>query len=239
MRFFEKFLLSLSFLSRIPLKLPERYFSDDSLKSSVVFFPAVGYLPGLIYLFLLSFGDLLSRFFALVVVFWLFDLFHFDGLLDTLDGFLNQSNKEKRLEIMSKGNVGPFAVFFGMLYVVLLWELTSLVEPVFFLVAAVLGRWGMNVLLTFSKPAKTTGLAFSLYPTRKLYAVLALFFTIPLVFVCQKCFFVFVLIVFAFSMSFSKISNKKIGGITGDVLGASCMINQLLILLAAYVINEI
>ncbi len=237
MRVFKDFLVALSFLSRIPLRLPERYFDENSLKRSVVFFPTVGYLSGSVYLFLLDFENLISRILAIIIVFWLFDLFHFDGLLDAIDGFLNQSNRERRLEIMSKGNVGPFAAFFGMLYVVALWELTHLVQPSSFLLSSVLGRWGMNVLLGVSKPAKQTGLAALLYPTKLVYIALSLVFTIPLLFLSVENYIFAVLTVLVVSIGLSVVSRKKIGGITGDVLGAACMVNQLLVLLVSYAVK--
>ncbi|MFN3327613.1 MAG: adenosylcobinamide-GDP ribazoletransferase, partial [Fervidobacterium pennivorans] len=125
------FLLTLSFISRLPVKIKNIDEWEKRIKRIPVYFPVIGYIPGTIYSIGVLFAHSLSNykllfiFGAMAIGYYFFDLFHFDGLLDMFDGFLNQSNKERRLEIMSKGNVGPFAVFYGMLYILLFYQLMS------------------------------------------------------------------------------------------------------------------
>ncbi len=233
MNFFANILLAISFLSRIPIKLPEKLYQKADLKKSAVFFPLVGYLPGLIIFLMLSIGNsILNRFLALAISFWLFDLFHFDGLLDTFDGFLNQSTREKRLEIMSKGNVGPFAVFFGTLFVLAIWELMKTLKPSCFLLGSVFGRWAINIMICTSKPAKETGLGKLFFPSSPLTILYSFSFVLPLLYLGVKSFIISLAVTILVSFALKKIAYAKIGGITGDVLGATHLIVYLSILLS-------
>ena len=99
--------LAFSFMSRVPLG------GKGNVRHVPRYFTLVGYLAGAVYYTGHRWmpGDI-GTIATIVIGFMLFDLFHFDGLLDTFDGFLNQSGRDKCMEIMSKGDTGPFAVFF-------------------------------------------------------------------------------------------------------------------------------
>lgn len=227
-------LLTFSFISRLPVKLGELSDWEVRMKRIPAYFPIVGYVPGLIYFaggFLsLKFG-IIAPLLSIVLGFYLFDLFHFDGLLDTLDGFLNQSSKSRRLEIMSKGNVGPFAVFYGVLYVIVFWELITSIKPVAFVFGSVFGRYTMDVVLVFSKPAKNEGLGAMLFPFNRFLLVPATLFTLPLLLIDVKLFLVSIFSSWLVGFLISKVSEKQIDGVTGDVLGGSCLIGQIVVLL--------
>ncbi len=227
-------LLTFSFISRLPVKLSDLPDWEFRMKQIPAYFSIVGYIPGLIYfmggVLFLRLG-LIAPLLSVVLGFYFFDLFHFDGLLDMLDGFLNQSSKNKRLEIMSKGNVGPFGVFYGVLYVIIFWELITSLEPVVFVFGSVFGRYTMDVVLTFSKPAKNEGLGVMLFPFNKFLLVPATLFTLPLLIIDVKIFLVSIFSSWVVGFLISKISEKQIGGVTGDVLGGSCLIGQIFVLL--------
>ncbi|ONN27153.1 cobalamin synthase [Thermosipho affectus] len=226
------FLLSLAFISRIPIKV--RY-SERRMKNIPGYFPLVGYIPGIIFFLGGYFENFFVKIIFLILGYYFFDLFHFDGFLDTIDGFLNQSNKEKRLEIMSKGDVGAFAVFFGALYIVIFWNLYFTLSPTFFFYSSVFGRYAMVSLMAFSKPAKEKGLGAIFYPFERKNLIYSTVFLMPLLFII-KYFVVSFFITFLFSYFMSIISKKKIGGITGDVLGATCIITSELLLVILGVI---
>uniref|UniRef100_A0A7C4W3Z7 Adenosylcobinamide-GDP ribazoletransferase n=1 Tax=Fervidobacterium thailandense TaxID=1008305 RepID=A0A7C4W3Z7_9BACT len=73
-----------------------------------------------------------------------------------------------------------------------------------------------------------------LYPLDRYGLVLSGFLTIPLVFLDHDMF------VYSFGVSafvgilVSVVSKLKIGGVTGDVLGGSCLMGQLSVLLIGY-----
>lgn len=224
MKLIDEIRLTISFLSRIPLG------GKGEIGRISIHFPIVGYLCagsyiGVRYLF----GPVSPRIAVLAsmaVTFYLFNLFHFDGLLDTLDGFLNQSDRERRLEIMSRGDVGPFALFFGTIYVLALYTVLLKVRAFQILVACVISRFSMNLLLGLSRPAKGEGLGAALYPYRWRRAFISSAYLIPLLILYPS----FVLAGFVLSgllaLILSRISESKIGGITGDVLGAFCLLSE-------------
>ena len=223
-----EFLFSLAFLSRIPVR------GSGDVKRIPAYFGAVGYVIGLFYFLMkLLFPSWLGQIFVVAMGFWLFDAFHFDGLLDTLDGFLSQKEPHKKLQIMSMGNVGPSALLFGVLFIMVYLYAFFRVQPYVMFYSAVFGRVSMCFLLTFSTPAKGVGLGRTLYPYDGRNTIYALLSTIPLlsVFGLYICSFSFSL---ALAYAMAALSKREIGGYTGDVLGALNMSVQLFILTCAY-----
>jgi len=242
---FTDVLLTLSFISRLPVKVKNVDEWEKRIKRIPIYFPAIGYIPGTIYSIAIVLSNSLSTykllfiFGAMAIGYYFFDLFHFDGLLDMFDGFLNQSNKEHRLEIMAKGDVGPFAVFYGILYILLFYQLMSTLNWQAFLFASVFGRYEMALLLTFSKPAKPKGLGAMLFPYNKRYTAYSIIFLIPLLFINPLMYFISLALTIATAYLISRVSEIKIGGITGDVLGGSCLISQMVVLLAFYIFHTL
>ncbi len=234
----EEIALAFSFLSRLPIQLGNIKDWEVKVKKMPAYFPIVGYAPGFMYYvgsLLQSKYPNLSVLISLSFVslgFYFFDLFHFDGLLDMFDGFLNQSSKERRLEIMSKGNVGPFAVFYGTLYVIVFWELFKRSNPIVFLFGSVFGRYTMDVVMLFSKPAKPTGLGALFFPFNKILVFYAMITTLPLVLLGVKLYTLSLIISWIVGIIIALISKKKIDGVTGDVLGGSCLIGQMITILS-------
>uniref|UniRef100_A0A7C4CF50 Adenosylcobinamide-GDP ribazoletransferase n=1 Tax=Fervidobacterium thailandense TaxID=1008305 RepID=A0A7C4CF50_9BACT len=145
---FETLSATLSLLTRLPSNVNFGGNWKERFRKSPRFFTTVGYLPGLLYAFMRWMAcnagnkwELVVTALGLSVGFYFFDLFHFDGLLDMFDGFLNQSSKDRRLEIMSKGNVGPFAVFYGTLFILVFFELFRNVKPSVMFFSSVFGRF--------------------------------------------------------------------------------------------------
>lgn len=224
-------LLSLSFISRIPVRLPGKMtVTDGDIKACVRYFSLIGYIPGLTFALGRTTHNTIFYLTSIAIAFWLFDLFHFDGLLDTFDGFFNQGTKEKRLQIMSYGNVGPFAVFFGMLYMISFWEIFKIAPPINFIYASVFGRLSMTTLLHISRPSKEEGLGAFLYPTSKINLIISFLWTMPLLFIKPYHFIIAFVVSQLTALSMKYISEKKISGVTGDVLGATSLLGQIFVL---------
>ncbi len=226
-----EFLLTLSLLSRVPSS------GRGDLKRIPAYFGLVGYVVGLFYFLMkLLFPSMLGQLLVVAVGFWLFDMFHFDGLLDTLDGFLSQRKPSEKLQIMSLGNVGPSALLFGVLFVMAYVYAFSHVQPYAVFYSAVFGRVSMCFLLSFSVPAKESGLGRMLYPYSKVNTVYALLSTFVLL-LDFKLYLSSLVLSLAVGYLGAKLSNWQIGGYTGDVLGALNMVVQLAILVSAFVVG--
>lgn len=220
--------IALTFLSRLPISFsyPEDF--EIRVKKAPSYFTLVGYLPGSIYFLTAIWAEnIVLRVLGIAVGYYLFDLFHFDGLLDMIDGLLNQSDKERRLQIMAKGNVGPFAVFYGTLYVIAFYNLFFYLKPIDFIYASVFARYSMTVLINISKPAKSTGLGALFFPSFKLNWLIALLFSTPLLYFNILKFSISALVSFLTAFLVKIVALKKIDGITGDVIGGTALLTQL------------
>ncbi len=219
-----EFRLALSFLSRIPVG------GSGNIKKVPSYFSSVGYVAGSVYFVMkFIFPSYLGAVLAIAIGGFLFELFHFDGFLDTLDGILSQKDKEKKLEIMSKGDVGPSALFYGVLFMLAYVYLFLKANPLSFFYMSVFGRLSMNFVMDLSIPAKDTGLGKLFYPYSHTNTLISLMFSLPLII---HPFFYFVSLVVSFFISWlsSAISKREIGGYTGDILGFTNILAQLSVL---------
>lgn len=209
-----KILGAIGFLSRIPVKV--------NVKPSEVTgdFPVVGYLSGGLYvlIFWLMGRSLPVTIFGVFVNYLIFDAFHFDGLLDTADAFLSQKNRLKKMEIMKMGNSGPMAVLIGTLYMILFVFLIEKSTFVTIVAASVFGRYAMTFVSYISKPAKQEGLGASIFPIKLRSFAKASMYLIPLCFFPRLILPISIGLLCVIGMKF--LSDKMIGGLSGDVLGA-------------------
>ena len=161
---------------------------------------------------------------------------HYDGLADTLDA-LGGATAEERLRIMRDGAIGTFAVL-GLVFVVAA-ELAALsaVSPELrwpaLVLAPVAGRMAM-LLCAFDAPlARSEGLGAEfvkrLQPSDMILAA-----TTSAALLIVLAGFVGVLaglLLAAASYTLRTMVTKNLGGVTGDVLGASGKISETLVLL--------
>ncbi|MEA1885106.1 MAG: adenosylcobinamide-GDP ribazoletransferase [Thermotogota bacterium] len=224
-------LLALGMLSRI--KVPR--IKKINYPRSTVYFSLVGMVAALV-LFIthfclsLIFQATLSRIISLGLYFLLFGYFHFDGLLDVIDGFFpSHKSSEERLIIMKDSNTGAFALLFGVLFLAL--EIFSILSvDIRWILFPVFGRLSAPLLLAFSKPATKKGLGQLYFPYPKRYAFFSLVFIIPILLV-NPITIIFIPVQFLFTLIISRVAKQKINGINGDVIGFSIMMNELLFLL--------
>ena len=117
MNIIDRFLSTLSVISRIPVKLR---FKFDSSRMDF-YLPTVGIFPAITGLLLYVTGsvffklpDTLVVIIILIAQYLGFNIFHLDGLMDTADAFLGSAEKEKRLLILKDSRVGVYGFFAGV-----------------------------------------------------------------------------------------------------------------------------
>ena len=183
-------------------------------------------------------GALLTA--VLVVAAWgaLSGFLHWDGLADCADGFGVRGDAARRLEVMRGSTVGAFGVVAIML--VALAQVTSIAMIVesrawWALGAApVLGRWGAGVALTLREPARPDGLA-ARYAAREpgiglLVPTLAV---LPLILVPSEARDARLVATVASLLAALAVPGpfvRRLGGITGDVLGATVLLTETAVL---------
>jgi adenosylcobinamide-GDP ribazoletransferase len=231
----KKFLSAVGFLTIFPVVKRE-------LKNCAIFFPLVGLFIGG---FLISVNYLGSFLFSknmvdILVIISLIIItggLHLDGFADMLDGFYAGKNKNDILRIMDDAHIGAMGVI-GIFCVlgVKFFALQSIPQKILYpslLFFPTISRWCLVFACTISKPAKNEGLGKVFIDTvskkdffiATIIAVLMSFIIFGL-----KGFFILIA-VFFISFVFLKLISKKIGGITGDILGALNEIIETLVLL--------
>jgi adenosylcobinamide-GDP ribazoletransferase len=154
-------------------------------------------------------------------------MLHFDGLLDSADGLLPPVPRARRLEIMSSPDVGAFAVGTGAASLLLRWAALWALRPAVLLVAALwcLSRTAMALVARTQPYARAEtggGLASAfLGPPRALPVALG-----GGVSVAAACLWrplaggVALAAAAASGAAVVALARRRIGGYTGDVLGA-------------------
>ncbi len=112
-----RFLSVFSLLSRIPIKRP----FDIDFSRADFWIPAVSPLVSFAAIGGFAAGIVLTRHLGLAVAssialqYFLFNLFHFDGLIDSADALLPAATRERRLEILKDPRIGSYGFFCGLL----------------------------------------------------------------------------------------------------------------------------
>ncbi len=238
---FFSFIIAFSFLTAVPVPFLNKVkYSDKNVLRSVIFYPLTGLFYGFIIFltakYLFNIDKLLLTIIIVSIPPVLSKFLHLDGLLDVLDAFLSSKSKEERLVILKDPHIGSYAAGGALIFMLLKIALTDLIISDlslinFFIIIPVLSRHSMVFLAYISVYPRKKGTAQFLVGKIKA----GLFITVNLITVLILTVFVlinhhhadFLLLtvsavctVFMVSLLFKFYSYAKIGGVTGDVLGA-------------------
>lgn len=158
-RLWNDFLGAICFLTRFPVPCPPQ----DDLGRSLAFFPLAGLLLGSVLALTAPFWALWSRSVGAVGTLALLLLLtggiHADGLMDSADGLFGARERERSLEIMRDSRVGAMAVMvFAAVYGLKATLLATMAHPLpALLLFPVLGRWGAVLGAWRSSDARSGG----------------------------------------------------------------------------------
>jgi adenosylcobinamide-GDP ribazoletransferase len=228
------------------LRVPGR--DTETFSRSLFWFPAVGLLLGLMQAALGYFGALLawnelSAAFVVLGGIALTRGMHADGLADLADGFWGGKTREAVLRIMKDPNVGSFGAIALSGMMLLKWiailKLVSLGAFQFIAGGVLLARW-VQVLLASALPyaRREGGTAQSFVSgAGRLHiivtTILTFAFLIPLFQTDISAFVAVTSVALAAALLIGVLSYRKIGGVTGDVLGAGSEVTELFVWIAA------
>lgn len=245
------YLRALSFLTIIPL--PFVRFSPDGkeLSASAAAFPLAGATIGLV---LAGVGWLLSRVLPLmaVAVILLFLSFiltrglHFDGLADTADGLIGTTSRDKAFKAMEDSAIGVMGavmlLFVSLLKIILLAEIGLSILPLALLFMPMAGRWSIVYGGAWFGPARNRGLG-DLF-LRGLNWIILLKASIGAIIIIAVVSWLLpammlpVLIGSVSALLSSHVltfySASRLGGLTGDILGAASEMGELFFLIGFY-----
>jgi adenosylcobinamide-GDP ribazoletransferase len=233
------------FLTRLPLPR-HAPLGGGAVGQSVWAFPLAGFVVGLIGALVYALAHRLglppwpAAALAIAATLGVTGCLHEDGLADTADGFGGGDTTERKLDIMRDSRIGTYGVC--ALAVSLLLRtgaVASIAEPG--MVAAALiaahaaARATTPVVMFFVPPARRDGLSFAAgQPSAARVAIAAVLAVVILGLCLGPVLAVVAVIALAIAIALmAGLSERQIGGQTGDVLGAVEQISEIVILLVA------
>lgn len=165
---------------------------------------------------------------------------HLDGLADSCDGLFCSAGPEKSLEIMKDPRLGSFGAIGLMLTllfkIIFSAEMVSRGQWLIFPAAAALARWAL-LLLARQPNARPGGLG-SAFGAGVRPWMLWLSAPIPLVliYLAGKPGWVGLVLASISWMMILMSSRRKLGGVTGDILGLAVEISEIMVLLGATIL---
>ena len=245
----ERFVLMLQFMTRIPVKINVRAEREDFAKG-LVLAPVVGLiigalLAGLHYLLGFLLPPIANAVLTMAFYVFLTGGLHLDGLGDSADGLFSNRPRERILEIMKDSRVGTNAVLAIVLVLLLDISLIASLESHIAEILILLPMAGRIGSLTGSGTSKYAGVSdgpgrwcVELCGWREMLAgwIISL-----AVFIAIAGVYGLVLVPLAALSAFAlaRSLGKKLGGVTGDILGAVCELNQALFLLVSVVLIRV
>ncbi|MFL1407061.1 adenosylcobinamide-GDP ribazoletransferase [Marinobacter sp. M1N3S26] len=243
-REWQAFWLAVGFLTRIPM-LARIDYSQRLMNQSSLYFPLVGLLLGALYAATFSlleiwFSPLVSVLLVMVLHLWLTGAFHEDGLADSIDALGGGYTVEKRLTIMKDSRIGTYGTV--ALVMALGLKAALLLESFHILVALVMAPavsrltplllMGYLPYVTQTDQSKSKPVADGF--SRRRLAVAAAFTTVlgaaasiwhsHLLLWC-------LLATLGVALLWGRYLRSQLGGYTGDALGASVVLSELVLLL--------
>jgi len=224
---------TLRFLTILPLPgSPEE--DDRYFKDALFCFTPVGVIIGIagaVFCWGLSFfipGTVLALLFTLYLS-GISGFFHLDGLADTADGFLSARPTDQCLEIMRDSRIGVMGAATICAVFMVKAAAFAAMDNQALLVAALLtpvaGRTAIVICMALLPYARTEGGLGGLFYTpkaRKAAVLSTLLFIMIGCIVYPERVLLLALALFCVVSLFTLLCKKRIGGATGDTLGAVC-----------------
>jgi len=234
-------LTALGLLTRLPV--PRNPSASRAPSAAAWAYPLVGLIIGLIALgvgwIFQSLGTAapITAFFVLLTMIMVSGAMHEDGLADCADGFWGGWTVARRLEIMKDSQIGSYGVialsttlFLRWYVLTLMIDKGSLVAAV--LVSAVMSRAAMVWVMHRLPHARSTGLSAQTgRPNGATTAVALLIGALAAFFAPETRFFWLLAIVALVTLLAGWIARRKIGGQTGDVIGATQQMVEITVLI--------
>lgn len=236
--------LSIQTMTRLPIKKQFDASPTDYANSAGWFFLTslvVGGISALVY-FVFSFVPLIGAFLSVFAAYLVTGALHIDGFGDVCDAFFAGKDKEKTLAILKDSRMGTYGVL-GIVFMVgiktlLIYNQSFDIIPVI-ICAPVSAKIPMLFCALLGKYPRKNGLGnylvTNLSQGTALISILLCFATTLIVAGILISVIAFVCMILL-GLIVQAISNRKIGGVTGDVLGAANEMGEAIFLLVAVIV---
>lgn len=234
------FLIAVQFMTTIPIKLPYLP-SREQNALSMLFYPVIGLMIGGVLWLVASYVQLpmmLLSCVVMVVWVWLTGGLHLDGLADTADAWVGGfGDRQRTLTIMKDPNTGAMGVMAIVLCLALKWAavycLLELDAVLALLFVPMLGRMSALALFATTPYVRQHGLGSALQDVPKYLLWLVMLGFGAAVFALSWQMAVVMIGVWAVMLAWLRWRFVgRIGGITGDTVGASIEVVEVAMLVA-------
>lgn len=234
-------ILMIQFLTRIPLNWQVEA-DESTFERGIAAFSTVGLILGVVLvaaLYWLSQTWLSSLAIAILIVITHIVMtggLHLDGVADTADGLLSNRSKDEMLAIMKDPRVGSNAVI--ALLCVLLLKIVAIdfiVQQQAYwglLLMPMVGRFCVVVAFKLGKTPRARGMGNLFIGKAGIVQLLLNAVPLILVLILQPVWLLPLCIAIATTLALIAFSNRKIDGITGDVLGTIIELSEIAFVLS-------
>lgn len=230
---------------------------ERSLARSIVYFPIIGFLIGFILvntdrlMTLLAMPHTITNVLLVALSVLITRALHIDGLADTLDGLMGGRDQKSRLAIMKDsrlGTAGALGIFF-VLFIKYL-SLNNLFESekvAALLTAPVLARWSQTLMVYNASYGRDNGMGKAFVGQLRASGLAAA----SVIAVGLSAFVVFRMDAHSLILVMSMLTgvllltfagrryfNRKLGGVTGDSIGAVSELNEVFVLLLCVIFSN-
>jgi len=237
--------------------------NEGDLARSMVYFPLIGFLIGFLLInmdkaLLWVLPPTIANALLVVVLVLITRALHVDGLADTLDGIMGGRDPQSRLAIMKDsrlGTAGAIGILFALLLKYLCFNNLFESEKVAALLTApMLARWSQTLMVFGAEYGRENGMgkafvghlrAGSLAATSAVTIALSAFVVVRMDFVgvtmdvhSVMLFFSLLIGVICLTFIAKRYLVSRLGGVTGDAIGAVSELNELLVLLLFVVFSS-
>lgn len=224
-------ILMLQFMTRLPIPV-EIEVAPEDFPRGTKYFPVVGLVIGILNgLLCLLLSMRLDRSMVVILVvlcnLLLTGALHLDGLADTCDGLFSARVKERMLEIMRDSRIGTngaIAIFFDLaLKVVLLWQIKDPYLVKGLLIAPVVSRTMLIILILTCPPARAESGMGNLFVGKTRWSDAMIAFLVCLAVMAAGLGYQALPVIGMNLLAlwlYRRLVLGKIGGMTGDTLGA-------------------
>lgn len=247
-------LTAIMFYTRIPVPKNIDH-SDELLNQSTKYFSFIGWIVGgfgalVFYACMFVFPLTISVLLSMISTILLTGAFHEDGFADSCDAFGGGWTKEKILEIMKDSRIGTYGTV-GLIFILATKYIALLnvhIEQIPFVLFAshALSRYTATGMIFFSKYTRDDATSKSKPVGKKLnstdYLISFIFGSTPLLLLSYLYSFWYLLILVSIIpviYFLKRYFEKWINGYTGDALGATQQISEVVFYLCVIVINNL
>jgi len=219
----------------------------EDLSDAVVWFPFVGFLLAGILVIFIKVGLYLTNWYQLIAFFSVFSIafltrgIHLDGLADSADAFGGGYDKTRILSIMKDSSIGTFGSLALIFVVLIKWiavlKIIHSNDFLLFFPVYVTSRFSMSYLASTTPYVRREGGTAQPFVKNAGTKDAVVAFIISLILSAITAKGVGVALLFAgffITLLLKLFYIKKVGGITGDMLGATAEITESVLLVLAF-----